>query len=268
MGVENFNVLADVQESPPEIAMEIDCVGIRGLRFPLTLRDRARGTQTCLARADLGVDLSASHKGTHMSRLAESLEAWHGILGCQSMRILLEGMRTNLGAKRAWASFSFSYLMRKNAPQGGPSSNMVYECSITGELDGATQSFLLGLEIPVMTVCPCSKAISREGAHSQRALVRMKIRIKEFVWLEDFIEMAENSASAPLHTILKRPDEKFVTELAFSRPAFVEDVARQTAARLCAHPAPLWFEVEVESMESIHNHNAFARIIRTPGREA
>lgn len=252
--------LADVQMLSPDVGMSIDRVGVRGLRYPVTLRDKANGTQKCMAIVDLGVDLPPYLKGTHMSRLVEALESWDGIAGCQSMRLLLENMRTRLDARRGWARFKFPYLVRKAAPFGGASANIAYDCAITGELDDNGQSFLLELEVPVMTVCPCSKAISSEGAHSQRAMVRMKIRITNFVWLENFIELAENSASSAVYTLLKREDEKFVTELAFSRPAFVEDVARQAAMGLENCRDVLYYEVEVESMESIHNHNAFAFI--------
>lgn len=256
----NTLALRDVQITAPSVRLGIDRVGVRGLRVPLRLRDRANGSQTCLATADLGVDLPPNLKGTHMSRLVEALECWRGELDCGALRVLLEDMRQRLNATRAYAHFSFSYLIRKAAPHGGAYANMAYDCGITGNLDANGQSFLLELEVPVMTVCPCSKAISREGAHSQRALARMRARIVHFVWLEEFIELAENSASSAVYTLLKREDEKLVTERAFSNPLFVEDVARQIAARLDERPDVLWREVEVESMESIHNHNAFAFI--------
>ncbi len=256
----NADKLPDVQSLEPDFPRPIDRVGVRGLRFPLALRDRANGIQNCLACVDLGVDLPASLKGTHMSRLVETLEAWKEELGYESMRHLLENLQLRLVASRSWAKFSFPYLMRKAAPAGGSSANIAYDCSVTGELDGNRQTFLLEINVPVMTVCPCSKAISREGAHSQRALIKMKIRIARFVWLEEFIELAEKSASSSLYTLLKREDEKYVTEMAFSRPFFVEDVARRASEFLERHTAVLWHEVEVESMESIHNHNAFAFI--------
>lgn len=257
---ENCSSLADIQNEAPDVPITIDRVGVRGLRIPLSLKDRAKGIQTTIAEADLGVDLPASLKGTHMSRLVEVLDNWNEVLGCQSMRGLLSSIQSALRARRAWVRFRFPYLVRKPAPTGGKSANMAYDCAITGESDGDAQSFLLGLEVPVMTVCPCSKAISSEGAHSQRALVRMRIRIVNFVWLEEFIELAENCASSSVYTLLKRGDEKLVTERAFAHPLFVEDVARRVAQKLDAHPDALCFEAEVESMESIHNHNAFALI--------
>lgn len=252
--------MADVQLLRPETPLGIDRVGVRGLKRQIWLKDRVNGRQLCLATVDLGVDLRPDFKGTHMSRLVEALDQWNEELDFSSVAQLLRRLQKSLSAEKAWARFCFSYLLRKNAPAGGGSAIMAYECSITSELSTAGQTFLLGLEVPVMTVCPCSKAISREGAHSQRALVRMKVRISRFVWLEEFIIMAENSASSGVYPLLKRVDEKFVTESAFSKPLFVEDVARALAWALSRHPDVLWHEVEVESMESIHNHNAFAYI--------
>lgn len=251
--------LADIQRQAPEIPLALEKVGVSGLRFPLRLRDKARGIQTVAATAALAVDLPADRRGTHMSRFVEILDSWQEELGCQSMRHLLAALRERLDSQRAWANFGFSYLVRKLAPSGKYAAGMAYDCSVAAELS-ASLIFTLGIKVPVMTVCPCSQAISREGAHSQRAIVSMKIQIGHFVWLEDFIALAEKAGSSPVYPLLKREDEKFVTESAFANPAFVEDVARRVAKGLCAMPQALSFDVEVESMESIHNHNAFARV--------
>lgn len=252
--------LADVQSMQPETPIQIDCTGVRGLKRHILLRDKTNGEQLTVATVDLGVDLAPALKGTHMSRLVQTLNIWNEKLDYQSLAKLLGDLKERLQARRAWAAFKFTYLIKKHAPTGSGAGIMGYECSITSELSESGQTFLLGLEVPVMTVCPCSKAISEEGAHSQRALIKMRIRIVNFVWLEDFIELAEQSASSAVYPFLKRPDEKFVTENAFARPVFVEDVARTVAANLARHPDILWYDVDVESMESIHNHNAFARI--------
>lgn len=254
--------MEDVQNRTPEVALDIDRVGVRGLRLPLRVRDRSDGTQTTVASADLGVDLGSARKGTHMSRLVEALEDWGESLDRQSVRRLLESVRQRLGARRAWVRFSFPYFVRKSAPARGDAAPLAYDCAVTSELDDSGQTFWLDLAVPVMTVCPCSKAISSEGAHSQRALVRIGARISGFVWLEEIIDLAEAAGSSAVYTLLKREDEKFVTEQAFARPAFVEDVVRATASALEVHPRVTGFTVEVESMESIHNHNAFARIER------
>ena len=242
--------MEDVQSHAPTVPLNIDRVGVRELRLPLLVRDRARGSQQTVASVDLGVDLPSAFKGTHMSRFVEALEEWNEEISYQSVRRLLENIKERLGARRAWARFSFPYFIRKAAPASGSPGTVAYACRLTGELDENGQSFLLDLDVPVMTVCPCS-------------IVRMRVRMTGFSWLEEFIEMAEESGSSAVYTLLKREDEKFVTEHAFAAPAFVEDVVRNVAQRLSRHTHVDWFSVEVESMESIHNHNAFARIERS-----
>ncbi len=255
-------MMEDVQSHAPQVALNIDRVGVRELKLPLLVRDRSRGTQQTVASVDLGVDLPSAFKGTHMSRFVEALEQWNDELSYQSMRRLLCAIKEKLGARRAYARLCFPYFITKRAPSSGSPATLSYECRLTGELDDGGQSFILELDVPVMTVCPCSKAISREGAHSQRTMVRMRMRMKAFSWLEEFIDIAEASGSSAVYTLLKREDEKFVTEHAFAHPTFVEDVVRNVAQRLLEHGQMEWFSVEVESMESIHNHNAFARIER------
>lgn len=255
--------MEDVQSHAPEVALGIDRVGVRGITVPLRVRDRAQGHQDTVARVDLGVDLPSSYKGTHMSRFVEALEAWDDALDHQSVKRLLGSVREKLAAERAYVRFCFPYFLRKAAPSSGIPSLVSYECRLTGELDATGQSFLLEVDVPVMTVCPCSKAISDEGAHSQRTLIRLAVRMTAFSWLEDFIALAEESGSSAVYTLLKREDEKYVTEHAFAQPCFVEDVVRNVAQRLERHGHISWYRVEVESMESIHSHNAFARIERS-----
>ena len=254
--------MEDVQNSPAQVAMPIDRVGVKNLKLPLVVRDRAQGSQHTVATVDIGVDLPAEFKGTHMSRFVEALENWSEELDYNSMKRLLEDVKERLHARKAYALFRFPYFVRKGAPATASSGLVWYECRLTGELGDGKPSFLLELEVPVMTVCPCSKAISDEGAHSQRAVVRMSIRMTGFSWMEEFIELAEAAGSSPVYTLLKREDEKFVTEDAFAHPTFVEDVVRAAAQRLEGHPHVAWFRVEVESFESIHCHNAFASIER------
>ena len=276
--------MQDIQNSPSQVNIPIDRVGINNLKLPLVVSDKANGRQHTVALVDLGVDLPASFKGTHMSRFVEALENWNEELSYQTMKKLLVDMKNRLHARKAYARFRFTYFLRKHAPVTGAGGIIGYECSLTGELGsthplcrcpgeapcGASASgaehapecldMLLAIEVPVMTVCPCSKAISREGAHSQRAMVRIALRQKGFAWIEEFIEIAEQAASSPVYPLLKREDEKAVTEQSFANPCFVEDVVRNVADRLEKHPQLRWFSVEVESMESIHAHNAFARI--------
>lgn len=246
--------------TPAQVALPIDRVGVRGLRVPMLVRDRAKGAQHIVASVDLGVDLPAEFKGTHMSRFIEALQQWNEELDYDAMRMLLQEVRTRLHARKAYITFRFPYFLDKAAPSSCRSGLMDYDCRLTGELVDDDPSFLLEVDVPVMTVCPCSKAIAEEGAHSQRALVRIQVQMSGFAWIEEFIEIAESSASSPVYSLLKREDEKFVTEAAFAHPTFVEDVVRNAAKKLSEHPRVTWFSVEVESFESIHNHSAFAKI--------
>lgn len=258
--------MQDVQSSPAEVALSIDRVGVKGLSLPLTVRDRARGVQHTVATVDLFVDLPAAFKGTHMSRFLEALGAWDEGLDYASFKRLLQDVRDRLAATRAHIHFRFPYFLEKRSPATDSPGLMGYDCSLTGELEDGSLSFVLGVDVPVMTVCPCSLAISSGGAHSQRAMVRIRVRFRGFLWLEDLIAIAESAGSSPVYALLKREDERAVTDGAFARPAFVEDVVRAAAQDLAAHPQVIWFRVEVESFESIHNHSAFASIEKAVDR--
>ncbi|WP_043805717.1 GTP cyclohydrolase FolE2 [Desulfocurvibacter africanus] len=255
--------MQDVQSAPAEVALSIDRVGVKHLMLPLVVRDRAQGVQHTVARVDLGVDLPAAFKGTHMSRFVEALENWKEELDYHSFKALLTDIRQRLSARKAYVVFRFPYFLKQASPKSGSPGWMSYECTLTGEMAGETMIFTLAVDVPVMTVCPCSLAISDQGAHSQRAMVRVMARFTGFLWLEDLIEIAEASASSPVYTLLKREDEKHVTESAFAKPTFVEDVVRGAAQRLDRHPQVNWYRVEVESFESIHAHSAFASIEKT-----
>ncbi len=254
--------MEDVQMGPALVPLDIDRVGIKNFSVPIVVLDRAAGHQHTIAKVSLGVELPSAFKGTHMSRFVEALEGWGEELSYQSMKRLLQDVKRRLQAQKATISFSFSYFIRKKAPATGAMGLMNYQCTLTGEMgqDEEKPEFLLEVEVPVMSVCPCSKAISKEGAHSQRTLVRMSVRMRKFFWIEELVEMAEKSGSSPVYSLLKREDEKFVTEAAFANPAFVEDVVRAAAMALSRHEQVAWYRVEVQSMESIHNHEAFACI--------
>ena len=253
--------MIDVQKHAPEVPIPMDRVGVRGVKVPLWARDRANLKQRTVASVDLSVDLPASFKGTHMSRFVEAIENWEGEISYKSVRGLLAVIRDRLEACRAQVCFHFPYFIRKNAPATGTPGEVAYNCMLTGELNEKDeQNFILDIEVPVMTVCPCSKAISDEGAHSQRTLVHMTLLMNGFDWIEDFVSVAESSGSSPVYTILKREDEKYVTEHAFANPCFVEDVVRNVAQGLSRNEHLKGYRIEVESMESIHNHNAFACI--------
>lgn len=255
--------MADVQNDPAGVPLAIDTVGVTGLKLPLIVSDRTRGFQHTVALVDLGVSLPGFFKGTHMSRFVEALEGWNEHLSFKSLTLLLQDVKTRLMACKSYARFSFPYFIRKAAPVSGVSGLMAYDCVLTGELEGEKPAMLLEVTVPVMTVCPCSKAISCEGAHSQRADVRFSVLMSGLCWIEECIAMAEGAGSSPVYPVLKREDEKFVTEAAFARPMFVEDVVREVARQLDEHPMITSYTIEVESHESIHGHNAFARIART-----
>ena len=258
--------MEDVQNRPADVLIPIDRVGIKNLKLPLIISERNGGVQHTVAVAELGVNLPKDFKGTHMSRFIEALGNWEGPVSTHTMRSLLLDVKERLQASSAQVALSFPYFISKKAPVSRAEAKHAYDCRFIGELcesgPDLPPRFVLEVTVPVMTVCPCSKAISQEGAHSQRAEVRMQIHMCGFTWLEDFIDIAEKSASSPTYPALKREDEKFVTETAFANPCFVEDVVRNVAKALLPHPHVRRFRVEVESFESIHGHNAFAWIER------
>ncbi len=254
--------MKDIQSGPADVAMPIDRVGVKNLQLPVRVRTRGEqdGVQHTVAQVDLSVDLPAEFKGTHMSRFIEALKDWREDLDYASFKNLLQSVRERLAARRAHILFRFPYFLQRRAPVSGSPGLMDYSCLLQGELEGGRLTFVLGVEVPVMTVCPCSLAICDGGAHSQRALVRIRARFTGFLWLEDLIGIAEEAGSSPVYALLKREDEKHVTDQAFAHPAFVEDVVRAAAQRLSRHQQVTWYRVEVESLESIHNHSAYAAI--------
>lgn len=262
----NKAYLEDVQSAPARHAVDIDKVGIKNVRTPLMVRDLANGEQHTIAEVEMGVDLPAAFKGTHMSRFLEALEFWRlsseERLDYASLKRLLENVRTKLCAQKAFIRFKFPYFVNKQAPVSKAVAPVVYDCMFTGEWheNWEKPKFIVQITVPVTTVCPCSKAISVAGAHGQRTHIVLQFEVQRFTWMEEFIQMAEDSGSAPIYSILKREDEKAVTELAYDQAYFVEDVVRNIATKLSAHPDITWYKVDVESFESIHGHNAFASI--------
>ena len=263
--------MIDVQRYPANVPIPVDKVGIRGLSVPLLVRDYGEGqekAQQTVATAELSVQLPAKYKGTHMSRFVEVFQAWaehSAVTDYSAVRKLLQTLCARLEAEQAQVILRFPFFAQKRAPATGRTSMLPVPCVITGSLknmpDGTQQMEMrLGVAVPVMTVCPCSKAISNEGAHAQRAEVRMEVIQKGFVDIADLIDIAEQAGSSPVYSLLKRKDEKLVTERSFAKPMFVEDVVRAAAEKLAQLPAVAHYSVEVESMESIHAHNAFAYI--------
>lgn len=259
--------LHDVQSDLDDRNIPIDQVGVTGLRLPITVLDRARGRQETVARCTLSVDLPHHFKGTHMSRFIEILNRHRGEVTMHTIPRLLSDLRHRLEAESAQVELEFPYFLQKAAPASGATALMDYSCFFKGEQRGSEDDFVLGVTVPVTSVCPCSKSISDYGAHNQRSTIQIRVRtrrdgkgVPEMLWIEELIEIAESSASAPVYPLLKRPDERHVTMQAFDNPAFVEDMVRAASEQLRRDERVIWFQLHVEAHESIHNHNAFARL--------
>lgn len=253
--------LVDIQNSQDKRNIPIDRVGVRKVKYPMHVRERDNGMQTTVGEFTLTVDLPREFKGTHMSRFLEVLGEHNHDISAVTIPAILTQLRERLKAETAHLKVTFTYFREKAAPVTGKVGMMGYECgfSATG---GASNCFNMLLTVPVTTLCPCSKEISAYGAHNQRGYVSLKIQPEGMLWLEDVIDMVESVASAPLYPVLKRPDEKYVTELAYENPRFVEDMVREVALGLDANPNVKAYEIEVENHESIHDHNAYAYLKR------
>lgn len=253
--------LADVQSSPDRREIKIDKVGVKNIEYPIVVRDRTNGTQSTIATLNMYVDLPAHFKGTHMSRFLEVLNEHDGAIGVDEIPEILEAMRSRLEAETAHFHVTFPYFVEKHAPVTGARGMMPYVCGFDA-CAGGCEDFVISVDVPVTTLCPCSKEISARGAHNQRGVVHLRVRFEGELWLEELIELVEASASCDLYPVLKRQDEKWVTERAYDNPRFVEDLSREVTLRLQRDPRIRWFAVEVENFESIHAHNAYASIER------
>ena len=256
------NNLTDIQNMTDSRGVEIQKVGVKDVEVPLSVQRKNSDNQIVSAKARLSVTLPHNYKGTHMSRFIEILSDWgdKNLLGIDIRGCLVE-MIEKLDAKKAEVKFEFKYFIEKTAPVSNKKSLMGYDCSFKGVYKKTGDyKFILGVKVPITTLCPCSKEISDYGAHNQRAIVSVNISYNEgdMIWLEDLIETVESCASSPLYPLLKREDEKYVTEHAYDNPKFVEDVLRDVVLKLRANDAITWFETEIESLESIHNHSAWA----------
>lgn len=260
-----MSALTDTQSERDDRQLPIDRVGVRSLRFPLRIRDRDSAVQHTVATVSLAVDLPHHYKGTHMSRFVEVLHAHGTELTVATIAGMPQELIKKLHADKAHVEFRFPYFRAKKAPVSGAEGLLDYGVVFEVNADKGSSDFVLTVEVPVTTLCPCSKAISARGAHNQRGIVTLAVRFSEPVWIEDLIELVEASASAQLYSLLKRPDEKFVTEAAYDNPVFVEDLVRNVAQKVKSHPRLTWFRVEAENFESIHNHNAWA-MIESPGK--
>ena len=252
--------LQDKQSERDHRELRIDKVGVRGLRFPIMIRDKARTTQNTVATIGMYVDLPKEFKGTHMSRFIEVLNAHGSVIHVNNITDILSAMQKKLNAKTAHLEIEFPYFLTKLSPVTEKAGVMDYTARFDATANGKEIDFVLTVKVGVTTLCPCSKAISEYGAHNQRGLVTLQIRSREAIWIEDLIAIIEGCASSELYALLKREDEKAVTERAYENPVFVEDLVRNVALKLNAHPLVTWYKVEAENYESIHNHNAYASI--------
>jgi len=256
--------LPDHAAERDERALPINEVGIRDLRTPITVWDKARSKQDTVATLSMSVGLPADVKGTHMSRFVEVLHDYRGELSLRTVPDLLACVQRRLDADEAFISAHFPYFLERRAPVSRAASLMDYDCRFEASRRGETMDFVLGVRVPVTTLCPCSKAVSRYGAHNQRGLVDVSLRFEGMIWIEDVVAAVERCASAPLYALLKREDEKYVTELAYDNPRFVEDLLREVVLSLRALSGESgtvrWLEVSAENLESIHNHSAWGRI--------
>jgi GTP cyclohydrolase I len=267
------DALVDIQKSSDERGIDIDYVGVCDLRYPIIVLDRANGKQQVAATFSLSVSLPRHFKGTHMSRFIEVLVDHDAEVTMRTLPSILKDLKTRLDAVTARVEVSFPYFVERTAPVTGLRAPMDYECFFQAEANGHMNDFIVGVKVPVKSLCPCSKAISDYGAHNQRGIVTLQVRPApdsgggpDLIWIEELIEIAEKSASAPVYPLLKREDERFVTMQAYDNPVFVEDVVRNVARRLYEDTRIAWFEVRAVNQESIHNHSAFA-IVRSNGQQ-
>lgn len=261
-----MEIMKDIQNLKDNRGVDIQKVGIKDIEFPLVIQRKDEEDQVVCAKVKMSVSLPSHYKGTHMSRFVECLNDWKekrllgvDIEGC------VQDLVERLDAKSSYIKFSFKYFIDKKSPVTNITAPMCYDCSFEGILsdygdENEEYKFILGVKVPVTTLCPCSKEISDYGAHNQRAIVSVKVSYDrdEHIWIEDLIKMVEDNSSCGLYSLLKREDEKFVTEHAYNNPKFVEDVLRDVVLALRNNDIVDSFTVECESIESIHNHSAWA----------
>lgn len=260
--------IADVQSSPDTRRLPIDQVGIKDIRHPVRVKDRSQGEQHTIANFNMYVELPHNFKGTHMSRFVEILNIHDIEISVESFKQMLHEVTERLNASTGHIEMNFPYFINKAAPVSGVKSLMDYQVSFIGEVRDGKDITSIKIVVPVTSLCPCSKEISSRGAHNQRSHVTVTVQTNAFIWIEELIEIVEKEASCELYGLLKRPDEKFVTERAYDNPKFVEDMVRDVAAKLNADERIDAFTVESENFESIHNHSAYAMIKRDKRAQA
>jgi len=255
--------MKDLQGSPDYRNIHIDKVGIKDLKLPIVVKDQHRMKQATVADVNFYVDLPHQFKGTHMSRFVEILNDHKDELDISNLETILRKTQKKLHALKAHLELTFPYFIKKKAPVSGAEGIMDYECTISAATNGGDKMDIIStIRVPVTTLCPCSKEISKYGAHNQRSIVTLSVRSNRFIWLEELITLIEKEASCEIYSLLKRPDEKYVTEKAYENPRFVEDIVRGVTQKLAGDDRVDWFTIESDNIESIHNHNAYAFVER------
>lgn len=252
--------LKDVQNEPDYRNLPIDKVGVKDIRYPVTVLTRDHGEQHTVARVNMYVDLPHQFRGTHMSRFIEILNRFGKSISTRNTGEIVSHMKEALESDTAHFEIDFPYFLTRKAPVSGAQSMMEYQCRLSAS--SSDDYYQLSVTVPVMSLCPCSKEISQYGAHNQRSWITILVRAREIVWIEDLVEVAVKSASSEIYALLKREDEKYVTEKAYENPVFVEDMVRNAAEQLNTMKNIIWYSVESENMESIHNHSAYACLSR------
>ena len=255
--------IPDIQAKQDTRKLAIDQVGIREIRHPVMVRDRAYGDQYTVATFNMYVGLPHNFKGTHMSRFVEVLNDHENVISVHSFKDIVKQVADKLASKTSSIEMTFPYFREKSAPVTGVKSLVDYEVTLFCVLKDDAVHITTRVIVPVTSLCPCSKEISSYGAHNQRSHVTITVLAEEFVWIEELIDIAESNASSQLYGLLKRPDEKYVTEEAYDNPKFVEDMVRDIAGELIQDERVVSYTVESENFESIHNHSAYARISGT-----
>ncbi len=252
--------IPDVQGSADARRLAINRVGIKDIRHPVLVKDRSSGVQHTIARFNMYVHLPQDFKGTHMSRFVDILNRHEREISVESFKDMLYEMVKMLEAKAGVIEMTFPYFVNKSAPVSGVESLMDYEVTFIGEIENQAIKTQIKVEVPVTSLCPCSKKISDYGAHNQRSHVTVTVLANKFIWIEELIDTVEKTASCELYGLLKRPDEKYVTEKAYDNPKFVEDMVRDVATEFNKDDRIRSYTVESENFESIHNHSAYALI--------
>ena len=249
----------DIQNLNDNRKVTIDKVGVKGVKYPIIVEDRANEIQHTVAELDIFVELPHHHRGTHMSRFIEILNEYHQRNLVSEIENFVLDIKKRLDADSAFVNINFPYFVQKTAPVSGIKSLMSYDCFFIASHKEEFE-MQIGVKVPITTVCPCSKEISEYGAHNQRSIVTVSVKYSEYVWLEELIEIVESMASCEVYSLLKRSDEKFVTEKGYDNPKFVEDIVRDVVVELRKDERIIEFSVESENFESIHNHSAYASV--------